>query len=215
MFTFPRVLKAMVLMAPIAATLAVPSIGAAAPTGPIAFPPQPPIATVTVAPSQILTDAGFEGTLPSGWIKSEGAWPSTVHHCGAKSMSLGILGNAFVFQNVTIPANAQIATLGFYLRVDSSVTSTSPVDTLLVEIKTAPNLPATGTTLASLATYSNLDTTGNQFVRKGEFDLSMFKGQTIGVWFSALFGQHASQFTQFYIDDVALWTRAHLNLNLC
>jgi hypothetical protein len=171
---------------------------------------------VAVIEQQLLTDPGFEGTTPSGWIKTEGAFVSSnVHKCGSRSISLGFLGNAFFFQDVAIPANATSPNLSYYLRIDSNVVSTSAVDTLEVSIKTAPPLPMTGSTLATLATYSNLDTTNSQFLRRGNFDLSNYKGQTVRVWFQGSFAQHVGQSTQFYIDDTALWTRQRLSLNFC
>jgi hypothetical protein len=219
MLNIRRLLQGLVLVAPVIATLLVPTAGTAAanpiqPVGPIALPPMPTL--VAVVDQQLLTDPGFEGTTPSGWIKTEGAFvTSNVHKCGNRSISLGALGNAFFFQDVAIPANATSPNLSFYLRIDSNVVSTSAVDTLEVLIKTAPALPMTGTTLATLATYSNLDTTNSQFLRRGNFDLSNYKGQTVRVWFQGSFAQHVGQSTQFFIDDTAVWTRQRLSLNFC
>jgi len=101
-----------------------------------------------------------------------------------------------VYQTVTIPASATSATLSFWVRIDSSETTTTTVfDRLQVQIRNSSN-----TVLATLATYSNLNET-NSYVLK-TFDLTSFKGQTIRVYF--LGTEDSSLQTSFVIDDTAL-----------
>ncbi len=99
-------------------------------------------------------------------------------------------------QTVTLPAGITTATLSFWLHVDTAETSTTNAyDTLTVQIRNA-----SGTVLATLATYSNLNA-NTGYVQK-TFDVSSFKGQTIQVYLVGT--EDSSLQTSFVVDDFAL-----------
>ena len=57
-----------------------------------------------------------------------------------------------------------------------------------------------GTVLATLATYSNLNK-GSSYVQKS-FDLSAYKGQTVQIYFEGVEGSTTA--TSFLVDDVSV-----------
>jgi hypothetical protein len=59
---------------------------------------------------------------------------------------------------------------------------------------------SSGTALATLATYSNLNK-GTTFLQK-TFDLSAYKGQTVQIYFEGM--EDSTVATYFIIDDVSL-----------
>ncbi len=101
-----------------------------------------------------------------------------------------------LYQQVTIPANATAATLTFWLHIDTAeTTTTTAYDTLKVQV-----LNSSGTVLATLATYSNLNAAAGYSQKT--FDLTAYKGQTIRV---NLLGVEDSQLqTSFVVDDFSL-----------
>jgi len=99
-------------------------------------------------------------------------------------------------QAVSIPSAATSATLSFWLKVVSAeTTTTTAYDTLKVQVRNS-----SGTVLATLATYSNLNK-GSSYVQRS-FDLSAYKGQTIQVYFVGVEGSTVA--TSFLVDDVSL-----------
>ena len=97
---------------------------------------------------------------------------------------------------MTIPTTATSASLSFWLHIDTKETSTTRAyDTLNVQVRNS-----SGTVLATLATYSNLNAaTGYQQV---SFDLSSYKGQTIQIYLIG--AEDSSLTTSFVVDDFAL-----------
>jgi hypothetical protein len=88
------------------------------------------------------------------------------------------------------------ATLSFWVRIATAgTTTTTAYDTLKVEVRSS-----TGTLLATLATYSNLNksTTYSQ----KSFNLTAYKGQTVRVQLVAK--EDSSLATSFVVDDTAL-----------
>ena len=81
-----------------------------------------------------------------------------------------------IVQTVSIPSGKTSATLTFWLHIDTAeTTTTTAYDTLKVQIRNS-----SGTVLATLATYSNLNkNTG--FAQKS-FNLNSYIGQTIQVY---------------------------------
>ena len=149
--------------------------------------------------SQLLLNPGFESgavnwTGTAGPITNNTGRPART---GTWKMWLG--GNGFTSteteaQNVTIPASATAATLTFWIRIDSSETTTSTVyDTAKAQIV------KNGVT-TTLATYSNLNK-NSTYVQKS-FDVTSFKGSTISVKF--LMNEDSSLQTSFVVDDTAL-----------
>jgi aminopeptidase S len=91
---------------------------------------------------------------------------------------------------VTIPSGCTTYTLAFYLRIDSSETTTTVVyDRFTVQL---------GTT--TLATYSNLNENTGYALRS--FNVSSFAGQTVTLKFTGT--EDASLQTSFVVDDVSL-----------
>src|SRR5450432_1101108 len=94
-----------------------------------------------------------------GWTATSGVITnssSEAAHAGSDKAWLDGYGTATtdtVAQSVAIPATASAATLSFWLHTDTAETTTTKVyDTLTVQLQSA-----SGSVLATLATYSNLD----------------------------------------------------------
>jgi hypothetical protein len=164
-------------------------------------------ATVTVATTtgsqQLLGNPGFEnGASTAPWTASSGVIDNSSGepaHTGSWKAWLDGYGTTHtdtVQQTVTLPAGITTATLSFWLHVDTAETSTTNAyDTLTVQVRNA-----SGTVLATLATYSNLNANSG-YVQK-TFDVSSFKGQTIQVYLVG--AEDGSLQTSFVVDDFAL-----------
>ena len=101
-----------------------------------------------------------------------------------------------MYQTVTIPATATVATLTYWVRIDTAETATSiAYDTLNTQIRNSSNA-----VLTTLGTLSNLNS-NSTYVQKS-FNVLAYKGQTIRVYF--LGSEDSSLQTSFVIDDVAL-----------
>ena len=153
------------------------------------------------ASTQLIVNGGFESgasswTATSGVVSSDS---SQAAHGGTYKAWMDGYGAAHtdsIYQQVTIPATSTTATLSFWLKVISDeTTTTNAYDTLQVQIRNS-----SGTVLATLATYSNLNK-GSTYVNK-TFDLSSYKGQTIRVYFLGVEGSTVA--TSFLIDDISL-----------
>ncbi|WP_246005005.1 M4 family metallopeptidase [Nocardioides marmorisolisilvae] len=149
--------------------------------------------------SQLLLNPGFESgavnwTGTAGPITNNTGRPART---GSWKMWLGGNGTTATeneAQSVTIPASATSATLTFWIRIDTSETTTSTAyDTAKVQI-------VNGSTTSTLATYSNLNK-NSTYVQKS-FDVSAYKGKTISVKF--LMNEDSSLQTSFVVDDTAL-----------
>jgi len=155
------------------------------------------------APQQLLGNPGFENgnnvapwTLTPAVINNSSAEPP---HSGAWDAWLDGYGRTHTdsaTQTVTIPATATTATLSFWLHIDTSETTTTlKNDTLQIQV-----LNTSGTVLATLGTFSNLDhATGYQ---QHSFSVLAFKGQTVQIRF--LGQENNSRQTSFVVDDTAL-----------
>lgn len=104
-----------------------------------------------------------------------------------------------LYQQLAIPSNVASATLKFWLKIDSSeTTTTTAYDTLKVRGRGSNNK-----VLATLATYSNLDK-GTSFVQRS-FDLSAYKGKMVRIYFLGVEGSTVQ--TSFIIDEVTVTAR--------
>ncbi|MCK6684303.1 MAG: pre-peptidase C-terminal domain-containing protein [Thermoanaerobaculia bacterium] len=151
--------------------------------------------------TQILANAGFESGAVS-WTGTSGVITnSTSRTPRTGSYYAWLNGNGTtttetLYQQVAIPSTATAATLSFYLKIDTAETTTSTAyDKLQVQIRNS-----SGTVLATLATYSNLNKSTSYALKS--FNLLSYKGQTIRVYF--LGTEDSSLQTSFLIDDTSL-----------
>ncbi|MTW13396.1 carbohydrate-binding protein CenC [Pseudoduganella eburnea] len=154
-----------------------------------------------VTAQQLVLNSGFESgatnwTATSGVITNDATESA---HTGTWKAWLNGYGSAHtdtLYQQVSIPSTAATATLSFYLLIDSAeTTSTQAYDTLKVQVRNS-----SGTVLATLATYSNLNK-GTSYVQR-TFDMSAYKGQTVRIYFEGVEGTSVA--TSFIVDDVTL-----------
>ncbi|MFI6684798.1 hydrolase [Streptomyces sp. NPDC050485] len=150
--------------------------------------------------AQLLANPGFESgssgwTATSGIINNSSAEPARTGAYKAWLDGKGTAHTDTLAQTVTIPAGCA-ASLGFQLHIDTAETTRSRAyDTLKVQV-----LDGSGTVLATLATYSNLNAAGGYAQRT--FDLGAYAGQTVTLKFTGTEGSKLQ--TSFVIDDTAL-----------
>lgn len=151
---------------------------------------------------QLLLNPGFESGNNGNWTQTTGVIdnstgrPPRTGSWKAWLCGYGTSHTDYVYQNVTIPATANTATLSFWIRIDSSETTASiAYDTFRVQISTNG-----GSTYTTLATYSNLNE-NLSYVQK-TFDVTAYKGLTVRVRLHAT--EDSSLQTSFVVDDTAL-----------
>jgi len=155
--------------------------------------------------TQLLNNAGFENgsANPGPWTVSAGVIDnnsaSQASHSGTWKAWLngyGAVHTDTLWQSVNIPSSATSATLSFWLHVDTTETTTTKVyDSFKVQVRNS-----SGTVLATLATYSNLNAaSGYSLV---SFDLSGYKGQAIQIYVVGVEDEGLK--TSFVVDDFAL-----------
>ena len=152
--------------------------------------------------SQLLGNPGFETGTAAPWTTSTGVVSNSTSeppHAGSWDAWMdgyGATHTDTLMQQVAIPSGKTSATLTFYLHVDTAETTTSTAyDTLKVQIRNS-----SGTVLATLATYSNLN--HNTGYAQKSFNLNSYIGQTIQIY---LVGAEDSTLqTSFVVDDFAL-----------
>ncbi|HEX9082000.1 MAG TPA: Ig-like domain-containing protein, partial [Holophagaceae bacterium] len=160
------------------------------------------VSNSSTTPTNVISNGGFESGT-TGWTQSSGViaqnGTSEPAHAGTWDAWLDGYGSSHtdtLYQTVSIPASATTATLAFWLHVDTAeTTTTSAYDTLKVQVRNS-----SGTVLATLGTFSNLDAVSG-YVQK-TFDLSAYKGQTVQIYFNGT--EDSSQQTSFVLDDVSL-----------
>jgi hypothetical protein len=153
---------------------------------------------------QLLGNPGFENgsSSPAPWSATTGVIDNSTSeaaHTGSWKAWMDGYGSAHtdtVSQQVAIPSTTTSATLSFWLHIDTAETSTTTAfDTLTVQIKNS-----SGTVLATLATYSNLN--ANTGYLQKSFDVTSYKGQTIQVFLTGT--EDSQKQTSFVVDDFAL-----------
>lgn len=151
-----------------------------------------------------VANGGFESgntgwTATSGVITNSSSYAAHTGTWKAWLNGWGSSNTESIRQSVTIPSTATRATLSFWLRVVSDeTTTTSAYDTLKVQVRNS-----SGTVLATLKTYSNLDK-GSSYVKRS-FDLTPYRGQTVQLYFEGKEGAQVA--TSFLIDDVSVLTQ--------
>ena len=154
--------------------------------------------------ANVIQDGGFEqGT--AYWARNGGSGilqgsyphsPSSWYAYGGDVNTSTFSSTGSVHQQVYIPANATTATLTFWRHIDTTeTTTTASYDTLKLQIRNS-----SGTVLATIATYSNLDAAPGY--SQASFNLLAYKGQTIQIYFVGV--EDASLKTSFVLDDFAL-----------
>ncbi len=152
--------------------------------------------------AQLLGNPGFETGTASPWTASSGVISDSSKeppHSGSWDAWLDGYGKATtdtLAQTVTLPSACTTDSLSFWLHIDTAETSTTTAyDTLKVQV-----LSSSGTVLATLATFSNLNhATG---YTQHTYSLSAYAGQSITLKFT---GTEDSELqTSFVIDDTAL-----------
>ena len=132
----------------------------------------------------------------SGAVRSTGSFP----HSGTGYLILGAANNAnhTAFQQITIPSGTS-PSLTYWLNITSNETTTTTVfDRLFVEVRST-----SGTLLATLATFSNLNKgTAGVYTLRGPNGLASFAGQTVRIQFRAT--TDSSLTTTFRVDDVSV-----------
>jgi hypothetical protein len=156
--------------------------------------------------AQLLGNPGFENgsASPAPWTVTAGVIDNSTGepaHSGSWKAWLNGYGTTHtdsILQQVAIPAGVTSATLTFWLHIDTAETTTSTAfDTLKVQVRNS-----SGTVLATLATYSNLNK--NTGFSQKSFNLTAYKGQTIQIFLVGT--EDTSLQTSFVVDDFALNT---------
>ncbi|TYC25547.1 MULTISPECIES: S8 family peptidase [unclassified Micromonospora] len=152
---------------------------------------------------QKLANPGFESGN-TGWTASSGVigqygssgQPPRSGSWNAWLDGYGTSHTDTLAQTVSLPAGCSSYTLSFWLHIDTAETTTSTAyDTLRVQV-----LNGSGSVLATLATYSNLNK--NTGYAQKSFNLGAYAGQTIQIKFTGV--EDWSLQTSFVLDDTAL-----------
>ncbi|MET8834467.1 S8 family serine peptidase [Micromonospora sp. NPDC004540] len=152
---------------------------------------------------QKLANPGFESgsagwTATSGVIGQHGSsgQPPRTGTWNAWLDGYGSSHTDTLAQSVSLPAGCTSYSLSFWLHIDTAETTTGTAyDTLRVQV-----LNSSGTVLATLATYSNLNR--NTGYAQRSFNLGAYAGQTVQIKFTGV--EDWSLQTSFVIDDTAV-----------
>jgi thermolysin len=165
-------------------------------------PTPTPTATPGGCTTELLTNGGFEGSV-APWVSSgTGAFyvnPGNYPHGGTGYIYFGVNNSVSgqSYQTVTVPSTA-CGTLTFWLNVTSSeTTTTTQYDKLFVEVRNT-----SGTLLATLATYSNLNKGTAGVYSQKSLNIAAYKGQTVRVQFRST--TDVSLPSTFRVDDASL-----------
>ena len=161
--------------------------------------------TVTASTSsQLILNGGFETgsaapwALTAGVLCSNSGCPGETAHSGSWFAWLdgyGFTHTDTATQTVSIPAGKTTATLAFYLHIDTQEVGSTAYDTLRVQV-----LNSSGTVLATLATYSNVNAASGYSPHS--LNMNAYIGQTVQIRFYG--HEDSSLATSFVIDDVTL-----------
>ena len=167
-------------------------------------PSPTPTATATPTPpgSNLFVNGGFEGSA-SPWVGSGTGYFYTANgnspHGGTGYIYFGVNNSVSGQSNqtVSIPSTAT-GTLTFWLNITSSeTTTTTAYDRLFVEVRNS-----SGTLLATLATYSNLNKTTQGNYSLKSLDVAAYKGQAVRIQFRST--MDSSITSTFRVDDASL-----------
>jgi hypothetical protein len=157
--------------------------------------------TVTAQSTQLIQNGGFETGTLANWTAGGVYLPFTTtvqKHSGAYSAQLGASsgsepnGNSSLYQTIAIPSTATKATLTFWYWP-------STTDTITYDWQEAQVQNSSGATLAQILKVAS----NTQVWTQVTYDLTIYKGQTIRVYFN----DHQDGFgdlTYMYLDDVSV-----------
>jgi hypothetical protein len=160
------------------------------------------------------------------------------HRCGTHSLSTGGNwgGNGFAYTQLTLPSDAYYPVLDLWLNVETRLPSTwGVIDTLGIYVDSgtgdmSPNshFVGSGTWPVPIAVWSNLDASAGRFVgHEVALPTSLngqpIRGQSIQLWLISTINSQISSFgnnfnpttTDFYLDDLSLWTASTLFAQFC
>jgi hypothetical protein len=155
--------------------------------------------------SQLLGNPGFETGSASPWTTTAGVinpnGAGETAHSGSWYAWLDGYGTTHtdtLAQTVTIPSACTGTTFSFWLHIDTAETTrTTAFDTLKVQV-----LNSSGTVLATLATFSNLNhLTG---YAQHSYSVGAYAGQKVTLKFTG--SEDSSLQTSFVVDDTAVST---------
>ncbi|MFI0797283.1 M4 family peptidase, partial [Micromonospora rubida] len=151
---------------------------------------------------QKLGNPGFESgntvwTASSGVIAQHGSsQPARTGTYSAWLDGTGVTRTETLSQSVSLPAGCSSYNFSFWLHIDTAETTTSTqYDKLTVQV-----LNSSGTVLATLATYSNLNKAAGYSQKS--FSLASYAGQTVTLKFTGK--EDVSLQTSFVVDDTAV-----------
>jgi hypothetical protein len=154
------------------------------------------------AGGQLLGNPGFETGTAAPWTGSTGVISNDATepaHGGSWDAWLDGYGSTHtdtLAQTVTLPTGCAAYSLGFWLHIDTAeTTTTTRYDTLTVQV-----LNSSGTVLATLGTYSNVD--HNTGYAQRSFNLAAYAGQTVTIKFTG--AEDRTQQTSFVVDDTSV-----------
>jgi PKD repeat protein len=152
--------------------------------------------------AQLLGNPGFETGTAAPWAATSGVInnsSSEPPHTGGWDAWLDGYGTTHtdtLSQRLNLPTGCSTYTGSFWLHVDTAeTTTTTAYDTLKVQV-----LNSSGTVLATLATYSNLN--HNTGYSQKSFNLAPYAGQSITLKFTG--AEDYTKQTSFVVDDTAV-----------
>jgi Putative Ig domain len=160
------------------------------------------VSSVSGCPArQLLGNPGFETGSAAPWTASAGVINDDTAeppHSGSWDAWLDGYGTTHtdtLSQAVALPSGCTSYQASFWLHVDTAETVTAAHDTLQVQV-----LNSSGTVLATLATFSNLNAAAGY--QQHSYSLSSYAGQTVTLKFTGT--ENSSRQTSFVIDDTAV-----------
>ena len=153
--------------------------------------------------AQLLGNPGFETGAISPWTASAGVLNNDTTdepaHSGSWDAWLDGYGTTHtdtLSQSVSIPSTCKNATFSFWLHIDTAETTrTTAYDTFKVQV-----VNSSGTVLATLATFSNLNAASGY--TQHSYSVASYIGQTVTLKFTG--SEDSSLQTSFVDDDNAL-----------